>query len=201
MQLLVARGSLITGQLQVPCRSSSLTYHGALIQIGTLCQRGRRVSSPSLFSQGRTAAGRGGICRIGGGYMCPYHMHIQLPEGANILTLGKDEALLPAPLPSSPSEQGPCMCTTIKLPWRTWSCGSCAAVSETQYLVWPSGLPRSRCCSRASTVSVNCTAFPSCPLLFCRSYNNGCYLDSSLYPELADIQWCGQEKAKPGTLV
>ncbi|XP_077194092.1 FERM domain-containing protein 4A isoform X3 [Paroedura picta] len=33
------------------------------------------------------------------------------------------------------------------------------------------------------------------------SYNNGCYLDSSLYPELADVQWYGQEKAKPGTLV
>lgn len=34
-----------------------------------------------------------------------------------------------------------------------------------------------------------------------RSYNDSCFLDSSLYPELADVQWYGQEKAKPGTLV
>ncbi|KAF7246583.1 FERM domain-containing protein 4A [Varanus komodoensis] len=33
------------------------------------------------------------------------------------------------------------------------------------------------------------------------SYNDSCYLDSPLYPELADVQWYGQEKAKPGTLV
>ncbi|XP_045713625.1 FERM domain-containing protein 4A isoform X2 [Phyllostomus hastatus] len=33
------------------------------------------------------------------------------------------------------------------------------------------------------------------------SYSDSCFLDSSLYPELADVQWCGQEKAKPGTLV
>ncbi|XP_017729957.1 PREDICTED: FERM domain-containing protein 4A isoform X3 [Rhinopithecus bieti] len=33
------------------------------------------------------------------------------------------------------------------------------------------------------------------------SYNDSCFLDSSLYPELADVQWYGQEKAKPGTLV
>ncbi|XP_023404673.1 FERM domain-containing protein 4A isoform X4 [Loxodonta africana] len=33
------------------------------------------------------------------------------------------------------------------------------------------------------------------------SYSDSCFLDSSLYPELADIQWYGQEKAKPGTLV
>ncbi|XP_036082885.1 FERM domain-containing protein 4A isoform X2 [Rousettus aegyptiacus] len=33
------------------------------------------------------------------------------------------------------------------------------------------------------------------------SYSDGCFLDSSLYPELADVQWYGQEKAKPGTLV
>ncbi|KAM8804224.1 FERM domain-containing protein 4A isoform 2-T2 [Rhynchonycteris naso] len=32
-------------------------------------------------------------------------------------------------------------------------------------------------------------------------YSDGCFLDASLYPELADVQWCGQEKAKPGTLV
>ncbi|XP_011754756.1 FERM domain-containing protein 4A isoform X4 [Macaca nemestrina] len=32
-------------------------------------------------------------------------------------------------------------------------------------------------------------------------YNDSCFLDSSLYPELADVQWYGQEKAKPGTLV
>ncbi|XP_012870060.1 PREDICTED: FERM domain-containing protein 4A [Dipodomys ordii] len=33
------------------------------------------------------------------------------------------------------------------------------------------------------------------------SYTDSCFLDSSLYPELADVQWYGQEKAKPGTLV
>ncbi|XP_001368719.1 FERM domain-containing protein 4A isoform X1 [Monodelphis domestica] len=33
------------------------------------------------------------------------------------------------------------------------------------------------------------------------SYNDSCFLDSSLYPELADVQWYGQDKAKPGTLV
>ncbi|XP_024110097.2 FERM domain-containing protein 4A isoform X5 [Pongo abelii] len=33
------------------------------------------------------------------------------------------------------------------------------------------------------------------------SYNDSCFLDSSLYPELADVQWYGQGKAKPGTLV
>ncbi|XP_033065190.1 FERM domain-containing protein 4A isoform X2 [Trachypithecus francoisi] len=33
------------------------------------------------------------------------------------------------------------------------------------------------------------------------SYNDSCFLDSSLYPELADVQWYGQEKGKPGTLV
>ncbi|KAM9170316.1 FERM domain-containing protein 4A isoform 1-T1 [Pangshura tecta] len=33
------------------------------------------------------------------------------------------------------------------------------------------------------------------------SYNDSCFLDSPLYPELADVQWYGQEKAKPGTLV
>ncbi|XP_024593776.1 LOW QUALITY PROTEIN: FERM domain-containing protein 4A [Neophocaena asiaeorientalis asiaeorientalis] len=33
------------------------------------------------------------------------------------------------------------------------------------------------------------------------SYNDSCFLDPSLYPELADVQWYGQEKAKPGTLV
>lgn len=39
-------------------------------------------------------------------------------------------------------------------------------------------------------------------LLFsCRSYNDSCFLDAPLYPELADVQWYGQEKAKPGTLV
>ncbi|KAG3257395.1 FERM domain containing 4A, transcript variant X4 [Ictidomys tridecemlineatus] len=31
--------------------------------------------------------------------------------------------------------------------------------------------------------------------------NDSCFLDSSPYPELADVQWYGQEKAKPGTLV
>lgn len=35
----------------------------------------------------------------------------------------------------------------------------------------------------------------------CRSYSDSCFLDSPLYPELADVQWYGQEKAKPGTLV
>ena len=39
------------------------------------------------------------------------------------------------------------------------------------------------------------------PWIPCRSYSDSCFLDSSLYPELADVQWCGQEKAKPGTLV
>uniref|UniRef100_A0A8D0U332 FERM domain containing 4A n=1 Tax=Sus scrofa TaxID=9823 RepID=A0A8D0U332_PIG len=33
------------------------------------------------------------------------------------------------------------------------------------------------------------------------SYGDSCFLDSALYPELADVQWYGQEKAKPGTLV
>uniref|UniRef100_A0A803XN16 FERM domain containing 4A n=1 Tax=Meleagris gallopavo TaxID=9103 RepID=A0A803XN16_MELGA len=33
------------------------------------------------------------------------------------------------------------------------------------------------------------------------TYNDSCFLDSPLYPELADVQWYGQEKAKPGTLV
>ncbi|KAJ7407189.1 FERM domain-containing protein 4A [Willisornis vidua] len=33
------------------------------------------------------------------------------------------------------------------------------------------------------------------------NYNDSCFLDSPLYPELADVQWYGQEKAKPGTLV
>ncbi|XP_037703235.1 FERM domain-containing protein 4A isoform X4 [Choloepus didactylus] len=33
------------------------------------------------------------------------------------------------------------------------------------------------------------------------SYSDGCFLDSPLYPELADVQWYRQEKAKPGTLV
>ncbi|XP_008109680.1 FERM domain-containing protein 4A isoform X11 [Anolis carolinensis] len=33
------------------------------------------------------------------------------------------------------------------------------------------------------------------------SYNESCYLDSPIYPDLADVQWYGQEKAKPGTLV
>ncbi|KAB0384279.1 hypothetical protein FD755_006196 [Muntiacus reevesi] len=33
------------------------------------------------------------------------------------------------------------------------------------------------------------------------SYGDSCFLDSSLCPELADVQWYGQEKAKPGTLV
>ena len=48
-------------------------------------------------------------------------------------------------------------------------------------------------------------SFPTNGLLFslgpCRSYGDSCFLDSSLYPELADVQWYGQEKAKPGTLV
>lgn len=34
-----------------------------------------------------------------------------------------------------------------------------------------------------------------------RSYTDSCFLDPPLYPELADVQWYGQEKAKPGTLV
>ncbi|KAJ8395661.1 hypothetical protein AAFF_G00028980 [Aldrovandia affinis] len=33
------------------------------------------------------------------------------------------------------------------------------------------------------------------------SFNDKCYLDSPLYSELADVQWYGREKAKPGTLV
>ncbi|XP_077025493.1 FERM domain-containing protein 4A isoform X9 [Tamandua tetradactyla] len=33
------------------------------------------------------------------------------------------------------------------------------------------------------------------------NYSDSCFLDSPLYPELADVQWYGQEKAKPGTLV
>lgn len=39
------------------------------------------------------------------------------------------------------------------------------------------------------------------PWIPCRSYSDSCFLDSPLYPELADVQWYGQEKAKPGTLV
>ncbi|XP_077120738.1 FERM domain-containing protein 4A isoform X3 [Ranitomeya variabilis] len=33
------------------------------------------------------------------------------------------------------------------------------------------------------------------------TYHDTCYLDAALYSELADVQWYGQEKAKPGTLV
>ncbi|KAJ8261959.1 hypothetical protein GJAV_G00160450 [Gymnothorax javanicus] len=33
------------------------------------------------------------------------------------------------------------------------------------------------------------------------SFNDRCLLDSPMYSELADIQWYGQRKAKPGTLV
>ncbi|XP_055970585.1 FERM domain-containing protein 4A isoform X1 [Sorex fumeus] len=33
------------------------------------------------------------------------------------------------------------------------------------------------------------------------SYSDCCFLDSSVPPDLADVQWYGQEKAKPGTLV
>ncbi|XP_051007286.1 FERM domain-containing protein 4A [Acomys russatus] len=33
------------------------------------------------------------------------------------------------------------------------------------------------------------------------TYSDSCFLDSPLYPELADVQWYGQEQAKPGTLV
>uniref|UniRef100_A0A8C9TJM0 FERM domain containing 4A n=1 Tax=Scleropages formosus TaxID=113540 RepID=A0A8C9TJM0_SCLFO len=33
------------------------------------------------------------------------------------------------------------------------------------------------------------------------SFSDTCYLDSSLYSELSDVQWYGREKAKPGTLV
>ncbi|KAJ8373933.1 hypothetical protein SKAU_G00045130 [Synaphobranchus kaupii] len=32
------------------------------------------------------------------------------------------------------------------------------------------------------------------------SFNDSCFLDSPLYSELADMQWYGREKAKPGTL-
>lgn len=39
------------------------------------------------------------------------------------------------------------------------------------------------------------------PLVPRRSCTDSCFLDASLYPELADVQWYGQEKAKPGTLV
>lgn len=35
----------------------------------------------------------------------------------------------------------------------------------------------------------------------CRGCSDSCFLDAVLCPELADVQWCGQEKAKPGTLV
>ncbi|XP_029104493.1 FERM domain-containing protein 4A isoform X4 [Scleropages formosus] len=33
------------------------------------------------------------------------------------------------------------------------------------------------------------------------SFNDSCFLDSSLCSELVDVQWYGREKAKPGTLV
>lgn len=36
--------------------------------------------------------------------------------------------------------------------------------------------------------------------IFSRTYDSY-YLDSALYSELPDVQWYGQEKAKPGTLV
>ncbi|XP_039617430.1 FERM domain-containing protein 4A isoform X4 [Polypterus senegalus] len=33
------------------------------------------------------------------------------------------------------------------------------------------------------------------------SYNESCYMDSTRYSEIVDVQWYGREKAKPGTLV
>lgn len=45
-----------------------------------------------------------------------------------------------------------------------------------------------------------CNMITVVPLLSCRTYDSY-YLDSALYSELADVQWYGQEKAKPGTLV
>lgn len=35
----------------------------------------------------------------------------------------------------------------------------------------------------------------------CRSFSDSCFLSSPLCSELADVQWYGQDKAKPGTLV
>lgn len=34
-----------------------------------------------------------------------------------------------------------------------------------------------------------------------RSYSESSFMDSPLYPEIVDVQWYGQEKVKPGTLV
>ncbi|XP_064199172.1 FERM domain-containing protein 4A-like isoform X12 [Anguilla rostrata] len=59
---------------------------------------------------------------------------------------------------------------------------------------------------RSATPSSELAATPPCSpqhILSWQSgsYNDKCFLDSPLYSELADVQWYGREKAKPGTLV
>ncbi len=38
-------------------------------------------------------------------------------------------------------------------------------------------------------------------VFLCRSFSDSCFLSSPLCSELADVQWYGHDKAKPGTLV
>ncbi|XP_043943876.1 FERM domain-containing protein 4A isoform X1 [Protopterus annectens] len=58
---------------------------------------------------------------------------------------------------------------------------------------------------RSSTPSSEPTATPAGSPHHILAWQTGSYrdsyVDSPLYPELADVQWYGQEKAKPGTLV
>lgn len=48
---------------------------------------------------------------------------------------------------------------------------------------------------RLKSSSLRCWCFP------CRSFSDSCFLSSPLCSELADVQWYGHDKAKPGTLV
>lgn len=48
---------------------------------------------------------------------------------------------------------------------------------------------------RLESSSLCCWCFP------CRSFSDSCFLSSPLCSELADVQWYGHDKAKPGTLV
>ena len=46
-----------------------------------------------------------------------------------------------------------------------------------------------------------CDITGSCSLLLRRSFSDSCFPSSPLCSELADVQWYGHDKAKPGTLV
>ncbi|KAG7454327.1 hypothetical protein MATL_G00258500 [Megalops atlanticus] len=68
--------------------------------------------------------------------------------------------------------------------------GSSAASPRSQRSVTPSSEPAATPPSSPQHI----LSWPS------GSFNDSCFLDSSLYSELADVQWYGREKAKPGTL-